>query len=89
MRDRPRPPTAYDSLCPESFLNTLLGELEEVKIHLFTVVTTQGACLLRRRMVRTESREISGGERNIEGDVQGDCRKWRKTDEANVGFFGG
>jgi hypothetical protein len=45
------------------------GELEEVNIHPGTVVTTQGACRRRRRMVRTKTKKFGGGERKIDGDV--------------------
>ena len=44
------------------------------RVHLFTVVTTQGACRRRRRIVREKTKKIRGGERRSDGDVKGKYR---------------
>jgi hypothetical protein len=38
------------------------------------VVTTQGACRRRRRIVREKTKKIRGGERRSDGDVKGKYR---------------
>jgi hypothetical protein len=40
-------------------------------------------------MVGTKTMKISGGERNIDGAWEGDCRRWGKIAESNVVFFSG
>jgi len=39
-------------------------------------------------MVRTKTLKISGGERNVDGDVQGDCRGLWQIAKSNIVFLG-
>jgi hypothetical protein len=58
-------------------------------IHPVTVAARQGACRRRRRRVRTKTLNMSRGERKIDGDVQGGCRRMWQIAESNVVFLGG
>ncbi len=40
-------------------------------------------------MVRTKTRKISGGERKIGGDAQGDCRRLWQIAESVLAFLRG
>ena len=57
VRGRPQPPAAYVSLSSESFLNTPLGELEEVNHSPLHVITTQGAYRPIRAMLGQKPRK--------------------------------
>jgi hypothetical protein len=39
------------------------------------------------RRVRAKTRKICGGERMIDGDAQGDCRRLRQTADSNPVFI--
>jgi hypothetical protein len=69
--------------------SVIRGEIEEVNHSPLSPVTTQGACRRRRTMVRRIILKMSRGERKIEGDVQGDCRRWEKIAESILVFLGG
>jgi hypothetical protein len=58
-------------------------------IHPLTVAARQGMCRRRRRRVRTKTLNMSRGDRKIDGDVQGDCRRLWQIAESNVVFLGG
>jgi hypothetical protein len=63
--------------------------LRNSTVHLFTVVTTQGAYRRRRSRIRAKLLKMSCGERRIDGDVQGDCRRLWQIAESNVVFSTG
>jgi hypothetical protein len=63
--------------------------LKRATVHLFIVVTTQGACRRKRRRVSAKLLTMRHGERNINGGMQGNCRRWEKIDESNVIYSAG
>ena len=58
-------------------------------IHPVIVATTQVTYRQRRRRVRTKTLNMSRGDRKIDGDVQGDCRRLWQIAESNVVFLRG
>ena len=61
--------------------------LKRESVHLFSGVITQGACRRRRRMVRTKVLQMSRGERNIYGGVQGNCRRREQFTKLMLAFL--